>query len=931
MSVHAHTPNLIGTDPRGLPVRAVGYWREGSERPQARISRQAFDHLGRGWRAQDARFGEADLAQYNLVDVHALSGSVLARDSVDAGWHLQLAGEAGQPLVEWNGRAVKYIDYDEILRPAARREQPVGGAQRVAGRFEYGVAGAAEALMNQCGRVVRVDDDVGSEAFEYGFAGQLVEQSRRFLAADALPDWPAALGARDALLETQASATRQWSAPSGELLRQRDAAGNESYSHYDQAGQLQRTSVRLAGAELRPVVEGLAYDAAGRLHEEALANGVDVQRTFSAEEGRLLRLQARRRNGGALLQDLGYEYGPAGHILAIHDHRQPVRHFANQRIEPVRRFQYDSTYQLIDATGWETSAPGQVANYSEHYRYDAGGNLLELQHRGATQFTRSLQVAEDSNRSLPLGDDHRNLSTRDFAEAFDARGNLRSLWAGTLLQWDLSDRLQGIDAIRRDDAANDAEWYRYDGAGQRRRKCQQQLALVGIHRREVRYLPGLEERSNTAIGERLQVVALGAGSTSVRVLHWLEGRPEGVANDQLRFCLGDHLGSCSLELDADAGVISEEAYHPHGSTAWSAARNEVEASYRTVRYSGKERDASGLYDYGFRYYAPWLMRWINPDPAWEVDGLNFYRAMRNDPVNHVDDDGRMPNDPLVKVAEGVMRLSSYRPIYVKRLVGNLISDFVFEGSPLSGLEEAAVSNFLTKWLPTDVSMVTWESRALFAAVHESATQVRSVGDTVVMAGERGKLAEAIERWDVDAWNTSRQKTIEMGVKVHRLRRNAVVKLPQATAEAVPSPATQFDVEAQTRVAGKAVAGITADVEPAPPAPPKPEAVPRAVQHSERLTNQLAALAPGNLKKVENVLTDLDSGSNRHSVEPVGLGRVWAKDLTFADGGSKGRGDFRLIYKLEVIDRDAGVFGYNVLGIGSYHNERNIVTWRKNKC
>ncbi|EGH49324.1 insecticidal toxin protein, partial [Pseudomonas syringae pv. pisi str. 1704B] len=50
-------------------------------------------------------------------------------------------------------------------------------------------------------------------------------------------------------------------------------------------------------------------------------------------------------------------------------------------------------------------------------------------------------------------------------------------------------------------------------------------------------------------------------------------------------------------------------------TAWWAARSAVEAKYKTVRYSGKERDTSGLYYYGLRYYAPWLQRWINPDPA----------------------------------------------------------------------------------------------------------------------------------------------------------------------------------------------------------------------------------------------------------------------------------------------------------------------------
>ncbi|WP_280179027.1 RHS repeat-associated core domain-containing protein, partial [Pseudomonas viridiflava] len=61
--------------------------------------------------------------------------------------------------------------------------------------------------------------------------------------------------------------------------------------------------------------------------------------------------------------------------------------------------------------------------------------------------------------------------------------------------------------------------------------------------------------------------------------------------------------------------------------------------YKTVRYSGKERDASGLYYYGLRYYAPWLQRWINPDPAGDVDGLNLFSFVKNSPVGHIDPAG----------------------------------------------------------------------------------------------------------------------------------------------------------------------------------------------------------------------------------------------------------------------------------------------------
>ena len=81
-----------------------------------------------------------------------------------------------------------------------------------------------------------------------------------------------------------------------------------------------------------------------------------------------------------------------------------------------------------------------------------------------------------------------------------------------------------------------------------------------------------------------------------------------------------------------------------------------------MRYSGKERDATGLYYYGFRYYAPWLQRWINPDPAWEIDGLNFYRMVRNNPIAFHDPNGLSPHGDLART---IMASKSFQKKYYK--------------------------------------------------------------------------------------------------------------------------------------------------------------------------------------------------------------------------------------------------------------------------
>lgn len=134
------------------------------------------------------------------------------------------------------------------------------------------------------------------------------------------------------------------------------------------------------------------------------------------------------------------------------------------------------------------------------------------------------------------------------------------------------------------------------------------------HFQDVRYLPGLEIRTRDN-GEELHVITLAIGVGSVRCLYWATGKPRGIATTQMRYSVEDHLGSNLMELDQQAQLISHEGYYPFGATAWMAASSAVDADYKTVRYSGKEMDVSGLYYYGARYYAAWLQRWISADPA----------------------------------------------------------------------------------------------------------------------------------------------------------------------------------------------------------------------------------------------------------------------------------------------------------------------------
>ncbi|UZS71730.1 glycosyltransferase [Pseudomonas syringae] len=656
---HTNTPQLAVSDSRGLPVRSVQFYRGADGQPvDARVTQHYFDKAGRLIASRDPRFSSrlkyGICAPVNLMQIVSLSGALLLSNSVDSGWRVSLNGEAGQLVDSCDGRDnPRQIEYDRLLRPLAINE-----SGRMTERFTYG--GPATAEHNQCNQLIRHDDTAGSRLLlDYGLSGRALSEKRYFLQSPDSPDWPLAEPDRDALLEPVGLQTRWAFNAQGEAQVQTDANSNVQRFSHGADGQLRAVELTLANTEQpQTLVSAIHYDAFKQVEQETAGNGVASRYVYDQQDGRLTELSALSADG-SVLQKLNYSYDPAGNVLLINDASQPDRYCGNQRIEPINRYCYDTLYQLIEATGREvrngashgpalpglqplpTLDPCQVSNYTQRYSYDAAGNLLQMRHEGAHNFTRNMHVDPDSNRSLP--DDDGDV---DFATSFDANGNLLQLVRGQVMGWDARNQLQHITTVQRKDAPNDDERYVYDGQGQRCRKISTAQASGRTLTNEVRYLPGLEVRT-TADGETLHVVTAQAGRNSVRVLHWEAGKPGAIANDQVRYSLGDHLGSSTLELDQQGGLISQESYYPFGGTAWWAARSAVEAKYKTVRYSGKERDASGLYYYGFRYYAPWLQRWINPDPAGDVDGLNLYRMVRNNPLVYVDAKGQQP-EPVPK-------------------------------------------------------------------------------------------------------------------------------------------------------------------------------------------------------------------------------------------------------------------------------------------
>ena len=639
LGVDTHTPDLAVFDPRRLAVRAVAYCRSAVGQPaQSQITRQVFDPLGREVARVDPRLGAAGRGP-NRTSLRGLSGTELLNVSVDSGWTLLLHGPAGQILQRWGGRSTEQRAYDQHLRPIAVTEQLEDETPRVVERFQYGDPDGSP--KNQCGQLIRHDDPSTTRHMpDYNLRGLPLLETSHFLRSLDPVDWPLEIEGRNALLEPAPGLDSRWTYDAlGEVAMQTDAMLNRRRFSRTCAGQLRSVLLQRQGEAEVTLVSEIRYNAGGLVEQETAGNGVVTRAEFRPEDARLLHLSAGLPNQPPL-QKLHYTYDPVGNPVRIDDQAKTTTYFKNQRVDPVSTCTYDSLYRLISATGREVyraaNDPKALVNYREEYDYDAGGNPLELRHLGAQPFTRRWAVDVSSNRRVI---EHDGDPPPDFAREFDGNGNQLHLLRGQAMCWDARNQLSQVSPVVREDAPDDRELYRYGGGGKRLRKVRCELTSRRTLIADVRYLPGLEIH-RTADGAERHVLEIEAGRNTVRLRHWVGSPPTGVDNDHLSYSVSDHLGSSQLELDEQGAVISDEGYLPFGGRAWWVAHHAAKASYKTKGYSGKERDATGLHYYGYRYYVPWQHGWLNPDPAGEIDGLNRYAFVGYSPLRYFDRDGR---------------------------------------------------------------------------------------------------------------------------------------------------------------------------------------------------------------------------------------------------------------------------------------------------
>lgn len=677
-------------DNRGLAVRDIAYYRhpDALDTTQTRITHHQHDTRGYLKRSVDPRLQESGKTNFNyLTD---LAGQVLRVQGVDNGTTVNFSDAEDRDFItisnlstaangseDSSQAVVRTWQYEEALlpgRPLSITEQVSGGTARITERFVYASNTEIEKAQNIAGQCIRHCDTIGlMQTDSISLTGVSLSVSRRLLKdadnPDVVVDWKGDnISAWNEQLNNESYITLTTADATGAMLTTTDSKGHIQRLAYDVSGMMLGSWLTLKGGIEKIIVKSLTYSAAGEKLREEHGNGVVTTYSYEPETQRLLRIKTQRLIGHILgakiLQDLRYEYDSVGNVLKISNDAEETRFWRNQKVVPENTYVYDSLYQLVSATGREMANTKQqnsnlpfptvpfpsdnsaYTNYTRTYTYDKAGNLTQVRHSApatSNNYTTNITVSNSSNRSVQST---LTESPSDVDSFFTVGGQQEQLQPGQQLAWTPRNELLKVTPVIRDSGIDDTESYRYDGGSQRLQKVSRQKTANSVQTLKVLYLLGIELHTTT-LGETqtesLQVLTIGeAGRAQVRVLHWERGKPEGISNDQIRYSYDNLIGSSSLEINNTGNVLSMEEYYPYGGTAILMARNEIEVSYKTIRYSGEERDATGLYYYGYRYYQPWIGRWLSSDPAGTIDGLNLFRMVRNNPVNFFDSNGLAP-------------------------------------------------------------------------------------------------------------------------------------------------------------------------------------------------------------------------------------------------------------------------------------------------
>jgi RHS repeat-associated protein len=652
--------------------------------PKDEIMRQVFfmDIQGLQYKLEDT------LSRIVNETVFSISGNWIRQSNMDSGKRWVLNDVAGHPMFSWDSREHRLrTEYDRSRRAIAVYLQQGREKEVLVETTAYGETQPNAEQSNSRGRVIVVYDQSGiSRTPKYDYKGNVLGSSQELVKNFRITtDWE-----ENVELESE---TYESSITYDALNKVRKTVlpdGTVTLYNFNERGLTTNVTTSIAGGkDFSTVIEETEYDAKGRRILVLHGNGVETRATYNDISLRLIRSVSirkhKKKSTGShkhhndYLQDLRYFYDAIGNITAVKDDAKHDIFFRNHRVTSTQAFTYDSAYQLVEATGREhlgqmnnakdSHGAGQISpsldaridqpndakavgRYIERYQYDTAGNILKMWHRNQTEsreWTRHYAYEEPSLVD-PSSVNNRLTYTRvgKITEYYryegieGVHGNMTSMPGLPSMKYDYRDRMVSSIQTRTKDENSTCEefcFYSYDSTGKRIRKVIERKSKnpAPVRVKEFLYIGGAFEifrryNGNGDISTEVQSISIAESGQRVALIdNRIKGTDDRAPSLLYRYTLGNYQGSSIIEIDENASIISFEEYLPYGGTALQASYKQTDVPKR-YRFLGKEKDETGLYHLGARYYAAWLGRFTSADPKGLVDGLNLFQYSHGNPV-----------------------------------------------------------------------------------------------------------------------------------------------------------------------------------------------------------------------------------------------------------------------------------------------------------
>ncbi|MGH9800157.1 MAG: RHS repeat-associated core domain-containing protein, partial [Blastocatellia bacterium] len=422
-----------------------------------------------------------------------------------------------------------------------------------------------------------------------------------------------------------------------------------SYS-YAASGRLNSFSGGIGDGVTRTYADTFSYNAAGQVTKERFGTTTNLYHN-QAYNNRLQLVENRLGtsstdpatwNRGALINYYSNQARTAnnqwlnatdnnGNVTRA-EHYVPTDDAISSYSIPFRDdYDYDALNRITLVSGQQRNTGGSWASvYGQGNSYDRWGNrTINQATTWGTNINNTLYTVDAAtNRFTQLSYDLAGSITSDTGNTreYDGENRMKKAWGGS--QWN---------------------YYVYDADGKRVRR------IIGST--ETWQVYGLE-------GELIAEYPVnGAASTPQKEYGYRSGQMLIVGGcDVVRWIVADHLGTPRMEVDPSGSLTTmrRHDYLPFGEELLVGMGN---GSIRTTgmgytadcvrqRFTDKERDTeTGLDYFEARYFASVQGRFSSPDPlmasgrAWNPQSWNRYSYVLNRPLNLIDPNGLLDEDP----------------------------------------------------------------------------------------------------------------------------------------------------------------------------------------------------------------------------------------------------------------------------------------------